>query len=286
MKFLRSFFSYVPAEFPEVPKEELPDPNEERNLSDSYRAARRSLVAICGLSLGWSTAQFTPSNLQLAIGGMSLDLGNASVPLIIAAVLLYLTARWMLEFAMMPRHIRRWRLAQLDFRFILNVTKFSLLMLAAASLERSIKIAAVVIASLMAITFVSLILGILLMFVTIPIRMWARSRAHARISAANSVGEGLAWAIFFSICLTAVGILSFAIASYHEPLRSAFWGSPPDPLALSTFIATLVLVFLSPLMLNHTISRLFAERPTYYTERGPNGELRITFFKQEREPIL
>lgn len=285
MKLLRSFFSHVPEEIPEVPKEESPDPNADRELGDSYRAARRSLVAVCALGLGWSTAQFTPADLQLDVGGVSMDFGSASVPVIIAASLLYLTARWIFEFAMMPRLVRRWPLAQLDFRFVLAIARFSLLAVAAGALERSIKMIVLLVTLLGVLTVVSFLLSLLLMFLTVPVRMWARSRAQ-RISAANAVIEGIVWAAAFSICLTMLSIIAVGIGSYYEPLRSAFWGTPPDPIALGLFLTALVGFFLSHWLLRPIIRQVFAERPAYYTERGADGTLRVTFPVREKGPLL
>lgn len=52
MKFFKYFFSYVPPDLPpEVPKEESPDVNEGRELSEGFRQARRNLVVLCGLGL-------------------------------------------------------------------------------------------------------------------------------------------------------------------------------------------------------------------------------------------
>lgn len=110
----RHFFSYVPPDPPpEVPEVESPDPNTDRVLSDPFRAARRSLVAVCAVCIAWSTAQFSIEELRFDAAGIAVDLKNASVPLILGAILVYLTVRWTLEFAMMPRHVRRWPLAQL-----------------------------------------------------------------------------------------------------------------------------------------------------------------------------
>lgn len=287
MKLIRQFFTYVPADLPlEVPAEEPPDPNEGRALSDPFRAARRSLVAVCGISLAWSTAQFTPTSLRLDVPGASLDLKTASIPLLLAASLVYLAVRWACEFAMMPRHVRRWPLAQLDFRLVSAVARFSLLAVAAAALERSLWVVLGLVAALGILAVLSAILSVILMFVTMPIRMWARARAN-RISAANAAVEGLAWAGLFAVCLTVAGIVGFGAASYrYEPLKAAIWQDPPDPLAFSLFIATLIVVFLSHWLLRPVTPRLFAERPPYYTERTPDGALHMTFAHREKEPLL
>ena len=100
---------------PEIPKEEPPDPNENRSLAEPVRAARRTLVVICALCIAWASAQFTIPDPKIDLAGVILDFKNASVPIVLAVLLVYATIRWIIEFAMMPRHIRRWPLAQFDF---------------------------------------------------------------------------------------------------------------------------------------------------------------------------
>jgi hypothetical protein len=284
---LRHFFSYVPSDPPpDEPETEPADPNTDRNLSDSLRAARRTLVAVCAVSLAWSTAQFGPGNVTFNAGGVTVDLQSASIPLLLGAGMLYLAGRWMLEFAMMPRHVRRWPLAQLDFRVVSFVTRFSMLALAAAALQRSLWSVVIVVLSLVAIAVVSGLLSFLLIFVTMPIRMWARRRANA-VSAASASGEAFIWAVLFAVFLTVVGNPVLAIASYrYEPLRMWLWPVPPDAVAMTVFILTLNAVFLSHWLLIPIVRKLFAERPGYRTKRGPKGELLLTVVDQEREPLL
>jgi len=285
---LRSFFSYVPSErFPEVPEIEPPDPNANRDLSESFRTARRSLVALCAVSLAWSTAQFSFGEVNIDAAGITVDLKNASIPFLLGMGLVYLTCRWAFEFAMMPRHVRRWPLARLDFRVVSVVARFSLLALTAAALDRSLR-SVVIGAVLLAALAVALILvsSVLMFFVTMPIRMWARQRAN-KISAASAVEEGIVWGLVFGVCLTVAGVIVFAVASYrYEPLRVALWPVPPHPVALSVFMFTLIATFLSYWLLRPVTTRLFAERPRYRTERTEEGRLRVTFIDQEEESLL
>jgi len=137
---LRSFFAYVPVgPLPEVPEVEGPDPNAGRELPDPYRTARRNLVALCSVCLAWSAAQFGLSQLTIEAAGLTVDLQKASVPLLLGTAVIYLTGRWMIEYAMMPRNVRRWPLAQLDFRLVSVVSRFSVLALAAGALDRSVR---------------------------------------------------------------------------------------------------------------------------------------------------
>jgi hypothetical protein len=169
---------------------------------------------------------------------------------------------------------------------VLVVARFSLLAITAGALDRSLWTVVRIVVALGLLAVVSAVLSVVLMFVTMPVRMRARSRAN-RNSAANAVFEAFLWAGLFAVCLTVVGIIGLGIASYrYEPLRSVIWLVPPDPVALSVFIFTLIVVFLSHWLLRPVKSRLFAERPSYYTERSPNGNLQIHFVQKEKEPLL
>jgi hypothetical protein len=287
MAFLKYFFSYVPSDPPpEVPKDEPPDQGENRSLSDPVRAARRGVVAVAGLCLAWSSAQFAIANPTIDLGGVSLDLKDASIPIVLAVALIYLTVRWVIEFAMMPRHVRRWPLAQLDFRLVLFVARFSILAVTAGALDRSLWTIVRIVASLALVAVLSTILSIILMFVTMPIRMWARARA-GRDSAANAAFEALFWAGLFAVCITVMAVIGLGIASYcYVPLRDAIWPLPPNPIALGVFVFTFVVIFLSHWLLRPVTNKLFAERPGYYTERGPDGSLRIHFVGKDKEPLI
>ena len=278
LAMLRSFFSYVPVSSgppPEAPKVEAPDPHAALKLSDPFRAARRALVAFCAVCLAWATAQFSFKELKIDSLGITVDLKSASVPLLLGVGLIYLTARWVMEFAMMPREVRRWRLAQFDFRAVSLVSRISLLAITAGALDRSLRSVAAVVVLLFALAGVTSVLSVLLMFVTTPVRMWARSRAK-RISAANAALEGIVWAGVFAVAFTVIGTIGLGMASYYyEPLRLAIWPLPPNPFALGIFLLTLNAIFLSYWLLRPPMKRLFAEPPPYYTERMDDGSLKV-----------
>lgn len=285
---LRSFFYYVPSEpWPEAPASEPPDPNADRALPEPYRASRRSLVALCAVCLAWSAAQFGLSQFKIDAAGLTVDLHNASVPLLLGTALVYLTARWMLEYAMMPRHVRRWPLAQLDFRGVYVVSRFSILAVSAGALDRSVRSVLAITAILASLAVATALLTALMMFITVPIRMRARRRAD-RPSAARAAMEGLTWALLFAIVLTVSGTVALAVAGYrYTPLRTALGATPPNPIAFSLFVLTLAAVFLSHWLSRPIVSRLFAERPGYTTRRDEDGHLIYTLGQREpKEPLL
>lgn len=228
---------------------------------------------------------FSVTGADLEVAKISVDVKSASIPLVLGATPVYLTLRWVHEFAMMPRHVRRWPLAQLDFRFVIGIIRFSLVGVAAGALNRSIWIPLAIFAVLSGIAFVATILSVLMAFVTLPLRFRARKRT-GRLSAANAVTEGIAWAVFLAACLTIVTIVITGIASYnYQPLR-ALWPAPPNPFALTAFVLSIAVVTASYLFVGRVMARLFARRPCYRTARGDDGKLQITFIAVEKEPLL
>lgn len=285
--FFKHFFSYKSTNLPpEVPKDELPDPNLNRSLSDHVRASRRTLVIVCSICIAWSSAQFTILEPKINIVGITFDFKNASIPIVLAVILSYVTIRWGIEFAMMPRHTRRWPLAQLDFKLLITLVRFSFLAIAAGALDRSLWVIVLISITILLLAITTIMLSIFLMFITMPIRMRARSRAK-KISAANASFEALNWAIFFAICIIVISMIGLGIASYNYlPLREFLWSEPPNPIALSTFVITLIGVFLSHWLLRPMINLIFAERPNYYTEYDSDGALIIHYINTEKEPLI
>ena len=287
IKFFRQFFCYVPTEpWPENPEEEPADPNPGTALPETLTTARRNLVAVSGIAIAWATAQFTTNSPKLEIAGVAVEINIASIPILLAAVILYLMFRWGMEYAMMPRTMRRWPLAQLDFKIVSRISRFALLAVAAGALDQSIHTILRIIGALGILALATVALTFILMFVTMPIRMWARHRAD-RISAANAAFEAFFWAGFFAVLISIGSFIAFCIASYtNVTLRDAIWHNPPNPVALSLFVLTLVAVFLSHWLLNPITGKLFAKRPNYTTKPHPDGGIIYTVSSPEKKPLL
>src|SRR5690606_12977844 len=99
--------------------------------------------------------------------------------------------------------------------------------------------------------------------------------------------------LFHGLCLWFIrpilcpSIRSKPIASYsYEALRMMLWPIPPNPLAFSIFVFTLLTVFVSHWLIRPVTGKLFAERPDYWTQRMPTGEKRVTIIHAEKEPLL
>lgn len=280
-------FTYVPpAPPPEMPRDEPVDPNEGRALTDPYRGARRAVVASCAFCLAWATAQFSTDDLSVEVAGISLNLENASVPILLGIALVYFAARSVLEYGMMARHVRRWPLAQWDFRMVSVLVRLSLMILAAGALDRSSRSLITVGATLSGLLISTALLGFLLLFFTMPIRLRARKRAGA-VSVASAAAEAVAWALVFAVGGTVLITIVTAGASYwHEPVRQAVWHGVPDPFALSVFGLLSIAIFLSPWLLRPLYTRLFAERPPYWTERLENGDLALHWIGRTKERLF
>jgi hypothetical protein len=287
IKFFKQFFCYVLSEpWPENPEEEAPDPNPGTPLPESLTAARRNLAAVSGVAIAWATAQFATNSSKLEIGGVAVELNIASIPILLAVAILYLMFRWGMEYAMMPRTLRRWPLAQLDFKIVSLISRFALLAVAAGALDRSVIAILRITLGLGILATGSLILSIILIFVTMPIRMWARHRAD-RMSVASAAFEAFFWAGLFAVLISIVSFIAFGIASYtYVPLRDVIWQKPPNPVALSLFFFTLIAVFLSHWLLNPITAKLFGKRPNYTTTDHPDGGLIYSSTVSAKKPLL
>ena len=107
-------------------------------LAEGYRVARKNTSIFCALGLGWSAAQFDLKSISLGPAG-NLDLSGASVAIILAGGIAYTMARCTIEFAMQTKEVRRWHLAQADFKLSVFVVRATVLILAASGLSRSVE---------------------------------------------------------------------------------------------------------------------------------------------------
>jgi hypothetical protein len=241
-------------------------------LSELVLSSRRNLIVVCGLSIAWASAQFAIASTTIELSNVSIDLKEASIPAVLSVLLIYFTTRWALDFSMMSRRLRRWPLAQLDFRMLLFIARFSLLAVAAGALDRSIKSILIIITSLALLFVFSLIFTFVLMFITVPIRVWVRKRKGRRVGT-GAIFEGMFWSGLFAVIIAVLGATALGISSYtYAPIREALWPTPPNALSLVLFTITLILVFLSHWLLRPVLNNIFAVRPDYTTVRLKLGQ--------------
>ena len=240
-------------------------------ITDAYRKARRNTSIFCGISLAWSAAQFDLKTLTIGTAG-KVDISNASIPIIIACLIIFAMSRCTIEFMMQPKEVRRWELAQIDYKITLNLLRLSLLTIAASSASRSLE--TVVGVTLAAITFLLgyFVLVFIGTMILMPIRMFIRS-LQGRISAASSASEAIAWSIFIVAFIYVFLFLSLGLSVFEKiPILNKL---PPIPHQVSTiiFAAMAIIIIVSFLYESVFLNLVFAFEPVmiercYFDDNG------------------
>lgn len=244
-------------------------------ISEGYRAARRTTSILCALALAWSAAQFDLKTISLGFAG-SIDLSRASVPLILVCAIAYTTARCGLEFAMQSVEVRRWRLAQTDLKLSVFLVRATILVLAASGLDRSVDTVFYVVLVALGVLVGSGLALFLGMMALMPLLIYIRSR-QGRTSIASRVMESLAWAELIVVFALVALLVALGVASlYYEPLRS-LWTVPPSPLALGLFVLACVAIVVSMYFQRVWYGKLFASPPAFTEQRLPDGSIQRTY---------
>jgi len=251
-------------------------------LSEGYRAARRMNSFFCAIALAWSAAQFELKALSLGYFG-NIDLSRASIPLILACAIAYSTIRLVLEFEMQSVEIRRWGFAQTDFKISIYLVRFSILILAASGLSRSLDtVVYIVLATVGAFLFFFIVwfLGTMgLSFVLITLR---NRRGYS--SAAAGAGTALNWAQLVTVCVLIIIFISLGIASLrYQPLLS-LWNVPPSSIALGFFVFVCIAIMLSLYCQPWWYNKLFAIPRDYTEEIMADGKKR-RIYRIDSNPI-
>jgi len=239
-------------------------------LSEGYRAARRMTSFFCGIALAWSAAQFDLKALSVGYFA-NIDLSRASIPLILACAIAYSTIRFVLEFEMQSVEVRRWGYAQRDFEISFFLVRFTILVLAASGLSRSVETIVYVVLATVGVFLLFLIAWFLgtmgLSFVFITLRN--RRGYH---SAAAGAGEALFWAQLVAVCILSVIFVALGIASLHYPPLLSLWTVPPSPIALGFFVLACIGIMFSLYIQPWWYNKLFVI-PLDYTEQIlPDGK--------------
>lgn len=237
-------------------------------LTEAYRASRRNISLACAITLAWAASQFELKTLSIG-SIVTIDLTNATIPLILAAVIAYTFLRCMIEYAMQPILVRQWNLAQADFKLIVFLVRASALALGASGLYRSLDSVFTVAVLALALVILSLVFSFVGIFTITPI-MIAIRKPQGRHSIASRVIEADAWSqliIVVSLCLMFVGL---GIASlYYEPIR-LLWPAVPSliavPMAVLTACAVVISVYLQPMWYR----KLFAKPITALALQTPS----------------
>jgi hypothetical protein len=240
-------------------------------ISDAYRKARRNTSIFCGISIAWSAAQFDLSSLNIG-GAGKVDLSGASIPTILASVIIYTIVSCTIEFMMQPNEVRRWSLAQIDYKITLNLVRVSLLTIAAASASRSLETVIGVVVAALAFIFSYFVLVMALMLILMPLRMYIRSR-QGRISAASSAMEATAWSMFivgvsYLLLFITLGFSAFNKMPYFELLPKI-----PNQISTIVFATTSIIITVSYFFEGVILKKVFAFVPvmierSYFDETG------------------
>jgi len=246
-------------------------------MTDAYRRARRSTSVLCGVGLAWSAAQFDLKSLSLGPAG-SVDLSDASVPLILACGIVYTLARCTIEFAMQPDDVRRWHLAQIDYKITVFLVRAAVLMLAAAGLYRSVKTVAYIAIAILLLLGGSALLVFAGTFAITPLMIRIRAR-QGRHSVAARVFEAMAWSELMVVCLIVALLVGLGLAAFrYEPLRS-LWTVPPSPAAVTIFVVTAAVVVFSFYLQRIGYRKLFAFQAPFTCTRMADGTIGVSFRK-------
>ena len=254
-------------------------------LAEGYRVARKSTSIFCALGLGWSAAQFELKSISLGPAG-NLDLSGASLAFILACGIAYTMTRCTIEFAMQTKEVRRWHLAQADFKLSVFVVRATVLILAASGLSRSVETVLYVAIAAIALLTASLLLELLFTASLLPLFIYMTNRRvgkeRASTSIASRVIEASSWGQLISVTFVVVLLIGLGIASIqYEPLRSR-WISA-DPLAISILVITSVAVVLTLYFQRWWYDKLFENPHKVLTRKLPNGTIEVTF-KDDRTP--
>lgn len=250
-------------------------------LSEGYRHARRLTSVLCALALAWGAAQFEFKTPTLGPVG-EVDLSGASLPIIMACAIAYAMTRCVLEFAMQPIEVRRWNLAQIDFKITVFLVRAAALILGAGGIYRSVDTIVMVVVFLVVLVVASGLFIFLGMLALTPLMVELRKRRGSRPSIATSVFEAMNWAMLISVGLLIVlYVVLGAGFLYYEPLRT-LWTVPPSTSAVVIFVITGIAVVLSVYLEQGWSQEIFAAEPPYTEERLPDGSIQRTYKKTSR----
>ena len=251
-------------------------------ITDDYRKAQRGIAALCAVGIGWSTAQFQLNSLSID-GVVTIDTSNASIPMVISFGILYFMIRCTLDFAMQSVDVRRWNLAQIDYKITLRLVQVSVLLVAAGSLYRSVETIAYVVVGTIVLLVASILPFTISFFVMVPIMLHLRQR-QGRYGAVAGVLEAEGWSwlmvgVFYILMFAALG---FAAINY-EPIAT-LWPTLPSATAISIFVVLVSVVILSIYAEIFGFKELlFASQPPPTEERRPDGTIGISFSKKTGE---
>lgn len=249
-------------------------------VSEGYRKARGKHAVVAAVSIAWGAAQIEIGTMSLGVFTSNIVTSSAVI-VGLFSLLLYFSARTVIEYAMQTVEVRRWRLAQLDFHLALNLFRISLFVLTVSTVSRNqesaVKATLGLLLMLIAFCFIFGVIYLVVCAVYIPLRT---------ISLKRSVVGAVMESLFISVVLTALAI-SFLI---EDQLRSTprlafipnFLPDSGTPLQQGVIATVAICILLSFLRSDLLLRRIFAYAPKrigeHYTENGRH------FYREDWNP--
>ncbi len=175
--------------------------DEIKEISAAYRNSRRNTSVLSGIGIAWSAAQFEIKTMSIGtLGGANIE--GASIPILISILCIYAAVRCTIEYMMQNDSVRRWPLAQLDYRITLYITRFSLIALTASTIARTGEMVLFLAGTTLIAILGFFVLVSIMMFIIMPYRMWIR-HLTGRVSAASAAGESF----FYSISIVGLAYI-------------------------------------------------------------------------------
>lgn len=232
---------------------------EVKEISSAYRNSRRNTSVLCGIGIAWSAAQFEIKTMSLGtLGGV--DLERASIPILIAVLCIYTMTRCTLEYMMQSKPVRRWPLAQIDYRITLYLVRFALVVLTAGAIARTGEMVMYIGGAFLSAVLGFFILSLALIFITMPARLFIR-HLSGRTSVASATTEATFYSFLFSgiayvLLIVLVGFNVISPFDYLGDNYKAFTGTQ-----LSIFSGVILVILFSFFFDQRFLNMVFAFEP-------------------------
>lgn len=256
-------------------------------LSEAYRKSRGSVSILSGIALAWAAAQFEFSVVKLPILG-DVVLSQYAIPIILAVSVTFSMIRCTTEFMMQSVEVRKWQLAQFDYKITLVISSVSILLLAAAGVTRSINTMLAVIAIGLLLAAAFFLGSFVLTMIIMPISLYLRRRRHSNPSVARAAFAAFSYASLISglgiIAVIAVGGSNLLFRGYE------YFGltETPHTIPVLVFLFTAILFVFVCVFHDSLLKKVFAFEPAFKvkTTKGEDGTVKVTFERNETSPEI
>ncbi len=250
-------------------------------LTEGYRAARRNTSIVCAIALAWAASQFELKSLNLSTIS-SIDLANATIPVLLAMTGIYTFLRCTIEYAMQPTPVRRWSLARVDYKLTVWLVRGTALALGASGLYRSLETVLAVVVLALALFAVSMIFMFAGTLVLTPLFMKMRGKHRELYSPVPSVMDAMGWSALIIVGIICILLFGLGVASLHyQPLR-LLWPVVPSHTAVAIAVLTAIAVVLSVALQYVWSDRLFLTEEVTET-RLSDGTIAVKFHASTSE---